>query len=65
MKAKIEYRLFHWGMRVQDFEKTLKEVEKFVNRPDVADVVGIVSSSFGMIVWYKTFRSLKINMKKP
>ena len=65
MKGKIEYRLFPWGMRAQDFEKTLKDVEKFVNRPDVADVVDIVSSSFGIIVWYKTFRTLKIDIKKP
>jgi hypothetical protein len=65
MKSRIEYRLFPWGMRAQDFEKTLKDVESFVNRPDVAEVVSIINSTFGMIVWYKTFRTLRINMKKP
>ena len=65
MKGRVEYRIFPWGMRAQDFEKTLKDVEKFVNRPDVSEVVSIITSSFGLIVWYKTFRTLKIEMKKP
>jgi hypothetical protein len=65
MKGKIEYRIFPWGMRAQDFEKTLKDVEKFVNRPEVNEIISIINSSFGVIVWYKTFRSLKIEMKKP
>jgi hypothetical protein len=65
MKGRIEYKIFPWGMRAQDFEKTLKDVEKFVNRPEVSEVVSIITSSFGLIVWYKTFRSLKIELKKP
>jgi len=65
MKGKIEYKIFPWGMRAQDFEKTLKDVEKFVNRPEVSEVISIITSSFGLIVWYKTFRTLKIELKKP
>jgi len=65
MKGRIEYKIFPWGMRAQDFEKTLKDVEKFVNRPEVSEVVSIITSSFGLIVWYKTFKSLKIELKKP
>jgi hypothetical protein len=65
MKGRIEYKIFPWGMRAQDFEKTLKDVEKFVNRPEVSEVVSIIISSFGLIVWYKTFRTLKIELKKP
>lgn len=65
MKGRIEYKIFPWGMRAQDFEKTLKDVEKFVNRPEVSEVVSIITSSFGLIVWYKTFRTLKIELKKP
>jgi hypothetical protein len=65
MKGRIEYKIFPWGMRAQDFGKTLKDVEKFVNRPEVSEVVSIIISSFGLIVWYKTFRTLKIEMKKP
>lgn len=65
MKGKIEYKIFPWGMRVQDFEKTLKDVEKFINRPEIVEVVSIINSSFGVIVWYKTFRTLKIMLKKP
>jgi hypothetical protein len=65
MKGRIEYKIFPWGMRAQDFEKTLKDVEKFVNRPEVSDVISIITSSFGLIVWYKTFRTLKIELKKP
>ena len=65
MKGRLEYKIFPWGMRAQDFEKTLKDVEKFVNRPEVSEVISIITSSFGLIVWYKTFRSLKIELKKP
>jgi len=65
MKGKIEYKIFPWGMRAKDFEQTMKDVEKFTNRPEITDVISIVSSSFGLIVWYKTFRSLKIMLKKP
>lgn len=65
MKGRIEYKIFPWGMRAKDVENTLKDVEKFVNRPEINDVISIVNSSFGLIVWYKTFRSLKIMLKKP
>jgi hypothetical protein len=65
MRGHLEYKIFPWGMRAQDFEKTLKDVEKFANRPEVSEVVSIINSSYGMIVWYKTFRSLKVMMKKP
>jgi len=65
MKGRIEYKIFPWGMRAQDFEKTLKDVEKFVNRPEISEIMSIITSSFGIIVWYKTFRTLKIELKKP
>jgi hypothetical protein len=65
MRGKIEYKIFPWGVRTKDFENTLKDVEKFVNRPEITDVISIVNSFFGLIVWYKTFRSLKIMLKKP
>ena len=65
MKGKIEYKIFPWGIRAKDCEKTLKDVEKFTNWPEITDVISIANSSFGLIVWYKTFRSLKIMLKKP
>jgi len=65
MRGKIEYKIFPWGMRAKDFENTLKDVEKFVNRPEITEVISVLNSSFGIIVWYKTFRSLKIMLKKP
>jgi hypothetical protein len=65
MKGRIEYRIFSWGLRAQDFGKTLKEVESFVNRPEITEVVSIINTSFGMLVWYKTVKSLKIALKKP
>ncbi len=65
MKYKIEYKIFHWGMRTKDFEKTLKDVEKFVNKPEIVDVISIVNSTFGIIVWYKAHKTLKIMLKKP
>jgi hypothetical protein len=65
MKGKIEHRIFPWGMRVQDFEKTLKDVEVFLNKPDVNEVISIINTSFGVVVWYKTFKSLRVMMKKP
>jgi hypothetical protein len=65
MKGKIEYRVFPWGIRIQDFEKTLKDVEVFVNRPDVNEVISVINTTFGVVVWYKAFKSLRINLKKP
>lgn len=65
MRYKIEYKIFPWGMRAQDFEKTMKEVEKFVNQPEIVDVVSIMNSTFGIIVWYKAFKTLKVMLKKP
>ena len=62
---KIEYKIFPWGLRVKDFEKTLKNVEKFVNKPEIVDVISIMNSSFGIIVWYKSRKTLKIMLKKP
>ncbi len=52
-------------MRTKDFEKTLKNVEKFVNKPEIVEVVSIMNSTFGIIVWYKEFKTLKIMQKKP
>ena len=65
MKHKIEFRIFPWGMRTKDFEKTFKNVENFVNRPEIVDVISIMNSSFGIVVWYKTHKTLKIMLKKP
>ncbi len=65
MKYRTEYRVFLWGIRAQDFEKTLKEVEKFVNLPEIVDVVSIIHTSFGILVWYKAFKTLKVMLKKP
>jgi hypothetical protein len=65
MKGRVEYKIFPWGMRAQDYEKTLKDVEKFVNRPEVSEVISVLNTSFGIIVWYKTFRDFRIQMKKP
>ncbi len=64
MKGRIEYRIFPWGMRAKDFEKTLNNVEKFVNKSGI-ELISIMDFSFGIIVWYKTFRTLKIMLKKP
>jgi hypothetical protein len=64
MKGRIEHRIFPWGMRAQDFEKTLKDIENFVNRPEVNEVVSIINTTFGVVVWYKTFKNLRIMMKK-
>ena len=66
MRYNIEFKIFPWGMRTKDFEETLKSVEKFVNKPDLVDrIITIMNSSFGIIVWYKTSRTLKIMLKKP
>jgi hypothetical protein len=65
MKNKIEYKIFPWGIRTKDFEKTLKNVEKFINRSEVIDVISIINSSFGIIVWYKAHKTLRIMQKKP
>ena len=52
-------------MRTKDFEKTLKDVEKFINKPEITEVVSIMNSSFGIIVWYKSLKSFKVMLKKP
>ena len=62
---KIKYKIFPWGMRTKDFEKTLKNVEEFISKPGITDVVSIMNSSFGIILWYKTVRTFKIMEKKP
>ena len=59
--GKIKYKIFHWGMKAKDFEKTFKRAEEFVNKKEVADVISITFSSFGIIVWY---RALKVKKKK-
>ncbi|MFH0929042.1 MAG: hypothetical protein V1818_01650 [Candidatus Aenigmatarchaeota archaeon] len=61
---RIEHRPFPWPARTVDFRKTLKDIEDFVNKPGVIDVVSIISSAFGIIVWYKAVRTFKINEKK-
>jgi len=66
MRQNIEYKIFPWGIRAIDFEKTLKNVEKFVNNPQITErVISIMNTSFGIIVWYKISRTLKIMLKKP
>ena len=65
MKSKIEYKIFPWGLVAKDFEKTLKNVENFINRQEITDVISIMNMSFGIVVWYKTFKTLKIMLKKP
>ena len=65
MKSKIEYKIFPWGLVAKDFEKTLKNIENFINKPEITEVISIMNLSFGVVVWYKTFRSLKIMPKKP
>jgi hypothetical protein len=61
---RIQHRLFPWPARTADFKKTLKEIEDFVNKPGVIDVVSIISSTFGIIVWYKAVKTFKIMKKK-
>lgn len=65
MRYKIEYKIFPWGMRAKDFEKTLNDAEKFINKPEIVDVISIVNSSFGLIVWYKAVKTFKVMLKKP
>ena len=57
--GKIKYKIFQWGMKAKDFEKTFKRVEDFVNKKEVADVLSITFSSFGIIVWYRTSKAKK------
>jgi len=64
-RYKINYRVFPWGIRTKDFEKTLKDVEKFVNKPEIIEIIDIMNSTFGIVVWYKEFKTLKIMKKKP
>jgi len=49
---KITYKIFPWGIRIKDFEKTLNDVEEFVNKAGI-EVISIMDFSFGIIVWYK------------
>jgi len=65
MKYKIEYKIFPWGMRAKDFEKTLKNVEKFINKPEIVEVISIMNTSFGIVVWYKEAKTFKVMLKKP
>ena len=64
-RYKTKYRIFPWGMRTKDFEKTLKNVEEFVNKSGVIDVISVMNSSFGIIVWYKSVKTFKVMEKKP
>ena len=53
-------------MRVKDFEKALKDVEKFLNRPQLKNhIISIMNTSFGIVVWYEAANTLKIMLKKP
>lgn len=61
---RIEYKIFPWPLRTADFEKTLKQVSEFVNKPGVIDVVSIINTTFGIVVWYKAVRTFKILEKK-
>jgi hypothetical protein len=49
----ITYKIFPWGMRTKDFEKTLKDVEEFANKSGI-EIIAIMDFVFGIIVWYKT-----------
>ena len=61
---RIQYKLFPWPTRTADFKKTLDDVADFVNKPGVIDVVSIINSHFGIIVWYKAVKTFKIMEKK-
>jgi hypothetical protein len=61
----ISYKVFPWPLRTADFEKTLKGVEAFVNRSGVIDVISIINTTFGIVVWYKAVRTFKVAQKKP
>jgi hypothetical protein len=49
---KITYKIFPWGIRTKDFEKTLKDVEEFANKSGI-EIIAIMNFIFGIIVWYK------------
>lgn len=49
---KITYKIFPWGIRTKDFEKTLKDVEEFANKTGI-EIIAIMDFPFGIIVWYK------------
>jgi hypothetical protein len=40
-------------------------VEAFVNRSGVIDVISIINTTFGIVVWYKAVRTFKVAQKKP
>lgn len=61
----IRYKVFPWPLRTADFEKTLKSVEEFVNKPGVIDVISIINTTFGIVVWYKAVKTFKVMEKKP
>ena len=65
IRNKINYKIFSWEMRTKDFEKTLKKVEEFINKPGITDVVSIMYSLFGIIVWYRAAKGFKVMLKKP
>jgi hypothetical protein len=52
----IRYKVFPWPLRTADFDKTLKSVEAFANKSGVIDVVSIINTTFGIVVWYKTVK---------
>jgi len=61
----IRYKIFPWPLRTADFEKTLKNVEEFANKSGVMNVLSIMNTTFGIVVWYKTVKTFKIIEKKP
>lgn len=61
----IRYKVFPWPLRTIDLEKTLKNVEDFVNKPGVLDVISIINTAFGIVVWYKAVKTFKVMQKKP
>ena len=61
----IKYRIFPWPLRTADLEKTLKSVEDFVNKSGVLDVISIINTTFGIVVWYKAVKEFKVMQKKP
>jgi len=53
----VKHKLFPWGMTAIGAEKTLKDVEVFLNEVGAENVISVMSILFGVIVWYKVGKS--------